>query len=130
MLIYIIMSNRQPKVCNVTVNGEQYHDTSLQLGQRALGNVLSIGWEFIQFSYCCGCFMCMLLILGIMAAGSSSTTSLIILGIPALICCICAIYHYYNYSSAKSDLADISKSMKSTDGARPCKDSNTGVIYN
>lgn len=130
MLIYIIMSNRQPRVCNVTVNGEQYHDTSLQLGQRALGNVLSIGWEFIQFSYCCGCFMCMLLILGIMAAGSSSTTSLIILGIPALICCICAIYHYYNYTSAKSDLADISKSMKSTDGARPCKDSNTGVIYN
>ena len=128
MLIYI-MSSTQPNVCNVTINGQQYHDSTLQLGARAVGDVFSIGWEFVQFSYCCGCFICMLLILGIMAAGSSNSTSMIILGIPALICCLCSGYHYYNYNNAQSDLANISSSVQSTPGARPCKDPQTGVVY-
>lgn len=117
------------KLCNITINDQKYYDSNVSRAGQAMSNILTIGWEFLQFAWCGGCCCCMALIFALIAATSPNQIALGMMGLIILCCCCCSSYHYYNYNSAKTELENISNSVKSTVDSRPCKDEQTGQVY-
>jgi hypothetical protein len=122
--------SQEIKTCNITINNEKYYDSNVSRAGQAMKNILTIWWSFVQFAWCGGCCCCMALIFAIIASMSTNYIALGTMGFIILICCCCSSYNYYNYSTAKSDLENISNSVKSTVDSRPCKDEQTGQVYN
>ncbi len=124
--------SQEIKTCNITINNEKYYDSNVSRAGQAMADVLSMGWNFIQFAWCGGCCCCLTLLFALIAATATAPNNigLSILGLIILLCCCCSSYNYYKYYEAKTDLENISNSVKSTTDSRPCQDETTGQVYN
>lgn len=119
--------------CNVTINGEEYYNPDISSAGKTISNVLSIGWNFVNFLYALCCCISCVLILIIMISNSAPKSALnfgsVIIGLITLFFCLWASYSFYYYNVAQTELASESKKLSESKTSRPCQSSTTGKIF-
>ena len=107
-----------PRVCNATINNEQYYSNSLS----DIGATLSIGLDVMALAGTIPCFI-LFLIVSLMSSGPMDSAKILVY--MCTFCCLLSVlFNTYKYFSDKSKLDAIMKE------GRPCKDNITGTIIN